>query len=243
MRFWHLIGLCIALVCCVAVIAWQAGRLSAMDDSQSLGRKSKARAAVSDTGYSAASEQNIATNRRSGNRWTFDTDSSRSSNPAPSSAGRSSSPAGSTESNGSGAGQTVDSSQSEAIQVRRYFTSLDLASATAPISSDPHAMAGDMLAAAAKGDYSGLDSLADGQQQMIDSIRMIVPPDPCKEHHRLTLSTLEQGRDMIVSMKANIASGDVQKLMLSTTQSQSITKDAEEVDRLGQQLKARYDIP
>ena len=47
---------------------------------------------------------------------------------------------------------------------------------------------------------------------------------------------------MLVDLKTNMVNGDVQKLMLSTMQSQKITEEAEAVDRIGQQLKTRYNI-
>jgi hypothetical protein len=240
-----LIGLAIALVCCVAVISWQAGRLSAVDDAHPRGRKSKRQALAVDTGtWSGAANQNTPTSRRSGNHWAFDTDAPKSSNASGSSSSSrsSSSQPRATEPSGSGAGQLGNSSQSEAAQVRSYFTQMDLASASAPASSDPHAMAGDLLGQAANGDFSGLDALAENQQQIIDQIKMVVPPEPCKEHHRRTISTMEQGREMLVNMKTNMVNGDIQKLMLSSVQSQAITQEAEAVDRLGQQLRTRYNI-
>ncbi len=237
----------VALVCSMVIMAWQSGRISGLENAQVEVESKSSEATKASTEDEAELLMDQPKVRRS---ITDITRSEPSIEPAPEVEPEPSDDRRimrSTKDKPSVSDLEIeysarDDSSDEAEAVRQYFDDLDRAASSVPSGVDPEAMAGQLLEQIMTGDFSGLDDLAATQQLVIDNIKQVHTPRPCKEHHRRTVATMEGGRDMLSDMRTALETEDMTKIMFMAMQAQTLMSDAEEVDRLGEELKQKYGI-
>ena len=226
----------LALLICIAVIAWQAGRLSAIEErSPEPTANTGAEGAGSDSGDSAekGSARKVSSIQRSSrdrNAQTqdrsLDSQRTRSNRNGTEPNERSGNPSG----------------KSETAQVRKYFSQMDVAAASGSNVMDPNELAQSVLGQALSGDLSGFDGITVGQREVLRQMKAIVPPTACAEHHRLSIHTMEKAIDVMEAMSSSLQTQDLTQMLMLSTRAQSLMDDAEKVDALGKELSDQYGL-
>ena len=130
----------------------------------------------------------------------------------------------------------------DAAGVARYFQEMETAQASAKYWSDPQALAGSLVQGLAKGDRSGIDELLTATRGAHARMAAIDVPSDCAEHHRRSLELVVQGASMLEAIATGVTSGDIDGLGAFPAKARQLEADAKDVDALAARIKQRYGI-
>ena len=133
-------------------------------------------------------------------------------------------------------------SPAEAARVARYFQEMETAQAAAKYWGDPQALAGSLVQGLAKGDRSGIDELLAATRGSHARMQAIDVPSDCAEHHRRSLDLVTQGATMLEAITSAVTSGDLEGLGAFPARARELEADAKDVDALAARIKQRYGI-
>jgi hypothetical protein len=126
--------------------------------------------------------------------------------------------------------------------VASYFREVEAIQSQAKSWSDPEALAQKLLEQAAKGDASGFDGLAAANQKVRDGLRALSVPEPCREHHRLTLTLLDESIAMLDRVKGQMNGADAGSLTAMATEGHELERKAKIVDAMAAEIKRRFGL-
>lgn len=127
-------------------------------------------------------------------------------------------------------------------EVSRYFLETESLQSQGKYWSDPQELAKALVEQAGKGDTSGFDRLIEANRRVHAELERMSVPDPCAEHHRLTLALMEEGVTLVTKVRDASVSGNAQGLELFTTAGHDIEARTRQVDDLAAEIKRRFGI-
>jgi len=127
-------------------------------------------------------------------------------------------------------------------EVASYFRDVEVIQSQAKSWSDPEALAQKLLEQAGKGDMSGFDGLAAANLKVRDSLSAVSVPEPCREHHRLTVGLLDESIAMLDRVKGQMGGGDLASLPAMAAQGHDLEQKAKHVDALAAEIKRRFGL-
>jgi hypothetical protein len=127
-------------------------------------------------------------------------------------------------------------------EVARYFREVETIQSQAKASGDPETFARTLLEQGVKGDASGFDGLVAANRKVLEALRGVQVPEPCREHHRLTLRLLEQSIAMLDNVKGQLQGGNEASLAALPAQGQELERGAKEADALAADIKRRFGL-
>jgi hypothetical protein len=126
--------------------------------------------------------------------------------------------------------------------VARYFREVDAIQSQARPGGDPEALARQLLEQAGKGDVSGFDGLAAANQKVRDALSVVAVPEPCREHHRLTLAILDESIAMLGRVRGQFSGADERSLAAMPVEGQELERKAKDVDAMAAEIKRRFGL-
>jgi len=126
--------------------------------------------------------------------------------------------------------------------VANYFREVETIQGQARSGGDPEALARKLLEQAANGDVSGFDALAAANQKVRDGLRAIAVPEPCREHHRLTLALLDESIAMLQRVKGLINGADTGALAAMPAEARELERRTKDVDAMAAEIKRRFGL-
>ena len=99
-----------------------------------------------------------------------------------------------------------------------------------------------LLGQATTGDTSAFDELADNQRVALTRLRAIRAPNPCREHHQRSVTSLEQSIALLDRVKRGLADGNIGALSELSSEAARLKRDAEQVESLAARIKQQFDI-
>lgn len=127
--------------------------------------------------------------------------------------------------------------------VDRYFREIEAIDVgRGSVADDPEAMAMAILSQATSGDTSVFDELADNQRAALRRLRAIRAPNPCREHHRQSITLLEQSVRLLDRVKRGLADGNIGALSELSSEAERLKREAEQVESLVAGIKQQFDI-
>lgn len=128
-------------------------------------------------------------------------------------------------------------------EVASYFREVEMIQSEGKSWGDPQALAQTLLAQAGKGDVSGFDSLAAANRKVRDALRAVAVPEPCREHHRMTVALLDESIGMLDRVKGLISgAADAGSLAAMPAEGQALERNAKQVDAMAAEIKRRFGI-
>ena len=127
-------------------------------------------------------------------------------------------------------------------EVARYFREVETIQSQAKSAGDPEALARTLLEQGVKGDESGFEGLAAANRKVLDALRGVAVPEPCREHHRLTLGLMEESIAMLDRVRGQLQGTDEGSLAALPTQGRELEWKAKDVDALAADIKRRYGL-
>lgn len=127
-------------------------------------------------------------------------------------------------------------------EVASYFREVEAIQGRAKSWGDPEAFAQKLVEQAGKGDVSGFDGLADANQKVRDGLLAVPVPEPCREHHRLTLTLLDESIAMLGRVKGQINGADLSSLAAMPAQGKDLERKAKNVDAMAADIKRRFGL-
>jgi hypothetical protein len=127
-------------------------------------------------------------------------------------------------------------------EVASYFREVEKVQSQGKSWGDPEALAQKLLEQAGKGDVSGFDGLAAANQRVRDGLRALPVPEPCREHHRLTLTLLDESIAMLGRVKGQIGGADAASLAAMPAEGQDLERKAKNVDAMAAEIKRRFGL-
>lgn len=127
-------------------------------------------------------------------------------------------------------------------EVARYFREIETIQSQAKSSGDPETLARTLLEQGVKGDASGFDGLVTANRKVLDALSTVQVPEPCREHHRITLGLLEQSIAMLDHVKGQLQGGNEASLAALPAQGQELERGAKEADALAADIKRRFGL-
>lgn len=128
-------------------------------------------------------------------------------------------------------------------EVASYFREVEMIQSEGKSWGDPQALAQTLLAQAGKGDVSGFDGLAAANRKVRDALRAVAVPEPCREHHRMTVALLDESIGMLDRVKGLISgAADAGSLAAMPAEGQALERNAKQVDAMAAEIKRRFGI-
>jgi hypothetical protein len=97
------------------------------------------------------------------------------------------------------------------------------------MSGDAEGIAGEMAAALAKGDTSGLDRMIRETEAAKERLAALAPPSPCAAHHRESLGSLDDALETLRSLKSALESPEPAALLAGVTARATALRSRSEV--------------
>ena len=126
--------------------------------------------------------------------------------------------------------------------VAKYFREVDAIQGQAKSLGDPETLARNLLEQGARGDVSGLEGIAASNRKVRDGLRAIAVPEPCREHHRLTMALLDQSVVMLEHVKGQLNGSDDSSLAALPAEGRDLEQKAKEADALAAEIKRRFGL-
>ena len=126
--------------------------------------------------------------------------------------------------------------------VASYFREVESIQSQAKSPGDPQALAQTLLDQAVKGDLSGFDGLTAANRKVRDALRAVAAPEPCREHHRLTLALLDESIAMLDRVKGQLSGADERSLASMPAEGQELERKAKSVDAMAAEIKRRFGL-
>ncbi len=111
------------------------------------------------------------------------------------------------------------------------------------MSGDPEGVAGEMAAALAKGDTSGLDRMIRETEAAKERLAALTPPASCAAHYRESVRSLDDALEMLRSLKTAMASPDPSaQLTAVTNRATAVRSRSEALQKEELALRQRYGL-
>ena len=130
----------------------------------------------------------------------------------------------------------------EKAAVAAYFAQVDNIH-PGSFSGSPEQLAQEILNGASTGDMSGIDKMIRQAREAETTARSINPPAPCSEVHQESVKVLHESVQMLVSLRAALAQGDVNQLQSFQSAATSLKSRTEALERRQQALRSKYGVP
>ena len=130
----------------------------------------------------------------------------------------------------------------QATAVAAYFTEIEALERQAKYWSNPQELAMSLVGQGAQGDTSGMRQLLETQRSAQSQIEAMNVPSPCREHHRRTVEVMGRALELLETLEAGMASGNLEGLMALTGEARQLEADTRQVDALASQLRREYGL-
>jgi hypothetical protein len=111
-------------------------------------------------------------------------------------------------------------------------------------SGDAEGMAGDMAAALAKGDTTGLDGMIRQAEEARRRLASLQVPGPCADHYRECLGSLDDALEMLRSLKRAMESPEPSAgLAAVASKAAGVRSRSDDLQRIEEALRQRYGLP
>jgi hypothetical protein len=107
---------------------------------------------------------------------------------------------------------------------------------------NPQTFANSMLQSVAAGDFSGFDDLLARSQQQQERLRRIAPPQACEKYHQLALALSGDSVSMLDRLKAALMRGDSAALMIIATEGHALEEKAGQLKSMGESIKRTAEL-
>lgn len=107
---------------------------------------------------------------------------------------------------------------------------------------DAQGMANEMASALAKGDTSGLDKMIQQSEVTRRRLAALSPPPPCAAYHRTSLASLDDGLEMMRSIKKAVDASDADALSQLTAQGNALRSRSEALEREEKAIRQHYGL-
>ena len=108
-------------------------------------------------------------------------------------------------------------------------------------SGDPETVAGQIAVGLGKGDTSGIDGMIQQAQDSRSRLAALTPPQPCAAYHKELLASLDDGLDMMRTLKQMMASPNpAQQAPDITSRANAMKARSDSLRNQEQDLKQRY---
>ncbi|MFI5184892.1 MAG: hypothetical protein ACHQNV_10865 [Vicinamibacteria bacterium] len=126
--------------------------------------------------------------------------------------------------------------------VAAYFGKVEAIQSRAKSWSDPEALARSLLEQGSRGDVSGFDGLAAANAKVRDELRAVEVPEPCREHHRMTLALIDESVSMLERVKSQLQGSDAGSLGQIAESAHDLERKAKDVDAQAAEIKRRFGL-
>ncbi len=110
------------------------------------------------------------------------------------------------------------------------------------LEGDAQGMANEMAAALTKGDTSGLDGLIQQSESSRKRLAALSPPQPCASYHRESLASLDEGIEMMRSIKKAMDTSDANALSALTSRGNALRSHSEALEREEKAIRQHYGL-
>lgn len=130
----------------------------------------------------------------------------------------------------------------EVEAVRSYF---DAVARIQPdqMGGDASVMANELLSTLTLGDSSGLDNLILQSKTVRDKLAAMSPPQPCTRYHQLMMASMEDGLELMQSLKNAVIESDMDALTSLATKGYLLQSRSEELSREENAVRRRFGLP
>ena len=126
--------------------------------------------------------------------------------------------------------------------VAKYLDAVDQIQ-PANVSGGAESIAGEMAAALARGDTSGLDGMIRDSEAARQRLAALRPPETCAAHHRETLGSLDDALEMLKSLKSAMESSDPAGALANVaSRANTLRTRAEALQNEDRALRQRYGL-
>lgn len=126
--------------------------------------------------------------------------------------------------------------------VAKYLDAVDQIQ-PANVSGGAESIAGEMAAALARGDTSGLDGMIRDSEAARQRLAALRPPEACAAHHRETLGSLDDALEMLRSLKSAMESSDPAAALANVaSRANTLRTRAEALQNEDRALRQRYGL-
>lgn len=139
-------------------------------------------------------------------------------------------------------GSTPGAIDPASAAVAKYLDAVDQIQ-PANVSGGAESIAGEMAAALARGDTSGLDGMIRDSEAARQRLAALRPPDGCATHHRETLGSLDDALEMLRSLKGAMESSDPAAALANVaSRANTLRTRAEALQNEDRALRQRYGL-
>lgn len=126
--------------------------------------------------------------------------------------------------------------------VAKYLDAVDQIQ-PANVSGGAESIAGEMAAALARGDTSGLNGMIRDSEAARERLAALRPPEACAAHHRETLGSLDDALEMLRSLKSAMESPDPAAALANVaSRASTLRTRAEALQNEDRALRQRYGL-
>ena len=133
----------------------------------------------------------------------------------------------------------IDNSDRESVQ--SYFKAIEKIQPN-QLSGDPNAIANNLVSSMSIGDTSGIDNIISITKDAKNKLKNLLPPSPCSNYHSELLQSLEEGLEIMNTLKKAISSSDTSSLMTIASKGKALQSRSTELARKKQALVTRYGL-
>jgi|GEM_PF-1202080 len=128
------------------------------------------------------------------------------------------------------------------VAVAKYLDAVDQIQ-PANVSGGAESIAGEMAAALARGDTTGLDGMIRDSEAARERLAALRPPEACSTHHRETLGSLDEALEMLRSLKGAMESPDPAAALANVaSRANTLRTRAEALQNEDRALRQRYGL-
>jgi hypothetical protein len=125
--------------------------------------------------------------------------------------------------------------------VRTYFETIAIIQPN-QMSGDASVLANELVAALTIGDSSGLDNLIRQSESIKSKLEALTPPPPCYKHHQMLLAGIEDGLELMQSLKNALNNSDMEELTAIAAKGSLLRTHSEALTREENTLRQRYGL-
>jgi hypothetical protein len=122
-----------------------------------------------------------------------------------------------------------------------YFRTIDQIQ-PGQMSGDASSMANQIVGSLSKGDTSGLDGMIQQTESARRQLFSLAPPEPCAHYHRESLASLDDGLEILHSMKKAVESSDANALSSLTDKGNAMRSRSEALASEEKAIRQRYGL-
>lgn len=126
--------------------------------------------------------------------------------------------------------------------VRSYFEKI---AAIQPnqLGGDVSAMANEIMGALTLGDSSGLDNLIRQSEDAKENLAALTPPPPCENYHQLMLASIDDGLELMQTLKTAVIESDMEALTELAAKGRLLQSRSEALTREENAIRQRFGLP